>query len=240
MPVPYLLGPASHRYLGVVLFLVTLWLPHIAGAAEVALSVTPQASHTPSTLMSVQFQTVQNGWVVGTGGTILRTTDGGKRWKRMASGTSTLLTAIFFADSSNGWVTGAGGFLSRTTNGGESWSQQALDTQQPLYAVSFSSLTVGWVVGGGGTIFHTTDGGQHWTEQVSGTTAALYAAHFLSDQKGTIVGALGNAAVRQRLIELGQEIPAPEQLTPQALGAYQKAEIEKWWPVIKAAGITAQ
>ena len=43
--------------------------------------------------------------------------------------------------------------------------------------------------------------------------------------------------VRERLTELGQELPASEQQTPEALGAYQKAEIDKWWPIIKAAGI---
>ena len=46
--------------------------------------------------------------------------------------------------------------------------------------------------------------------------------------------------VRKRFVELGQVIPAPDRLTPEALGAYQRAEIEKWWPIIKAAGITAQ
>ena len=55
-----------------------------------------------------------------------------------------------------------------------------------------------------------------------------------------MVQALNDAAVRKRFVELGQVIPAPDQLTPEALGAYQKAEIEKWWPIIKAAGITAQ
>jgi tripartite-type tricarboxylate transporter receptor subunit TctC len=43
--------------------------------------------------------------------------------------------------------------------------------------------------------------------------------------------------VRQRLIDLGQELPARERQTPEALAAYQKAEIEKWWPIVKAAGI---
>jgi hypothetical protein len=50
--------------------------------------------------------------------------------------------------------------------------------------------------------------------------------------------ALADPVARRRLTdELGQEIPPPEQQTPQALYAYQKAEIEKWWPMIKAANI---
>ena len=49
--------------------------------------------------------------------------------------------------------------------------------------------------------------------------------------------ALGNPQVRQRLMEMGLELPAREQQTPEALAAYQKAEIEKWWPIVKAAGI---
>ena len=55
-----------------------------------------------------------------------------------------------------------------------------------------------------------------------------------------VVSSLGDPAVRQRLAELGQEIPAREQQTSEALGAFHKAEIEKWWPVIKAANIKAE
>ncbi len=51
------------------------------------------------------------------------------------------------------------------------------------------------------------------------------------------VAALADAAVRQRLGDLGQEIPPRGQQTPQALGAFHRAEIDKWWPIIKAAGI---
>jgi tripartite-type tricarboxylate transporter receptor subunit TctC len=46
--------------------------------------------------------------------------------------------------------------------------------------------------------------------------------------------------VRQRLTELGQEIWSPEQQGPEALAAQQKAEIEKWWPIIKAVNIKAE
>jgi hypothetical protein len=45
--------------------------------------------------------------------------------------------------------------------------------------------------------------------------------------------------VRQRLAELGQEIYPRDQQTPQALDALQRAEIAKWWPIIKAANIKA-
>jgi len=52
-----------------------------------------------------------------------------------------------------------------------------------------------------------------------------------------VVDALVEPAVRTRLADLGQELFPREQQTPEALGAYQKAEIEKWWPIIKAANI---
>jgi tripartite-type tricarboxylate transporter receptor subunit TctC len=54
------------------------------------------------------------------------------------------------------------------------------------------------------------------------------------------MAALADPQTRQRLIGLAQDIFPPGQQTPEALQAFQKAEIEKWWPIIKAAGIKAQ
>ncbi|MGE3159889.1 MAG: tripartite tricarboxylate transporter substrate-binding protein, partial [Xanthobacteraceae bacterium] len=54
-----------------------------------------------------------------------------------------------------------------------------------------------------------------------------------------VVDTLTDPAITKRLADMGQEIPPRDQLTPAVLGAFHKAEIEKWWPVIKAANIKA-
>jgi tripartite-type tricarboxylate transporter receptor subunit TctC len=55
-----------------------------------------------------------------------------------------------------------------------------------------------------------------------------------------MVQVLADPAVRTRFAELGLDVASREQQTPQGLAAFQKAEIEKWWPIIKAAGIKAE
>jgi len=52
--------------------------------------------------------------------------------------------------------------------------------------------------------------------------------------------ALADPAVRRQLANIGQEVVPREQQTPEALAAVQKADIEKWWPIIKAANIKAE
>ncbi len=75
--------------------------------------------------------------------------------------------------------------------------------------------------------------------------------HGLWVQKGTpknvvaklndaVADTLADPAVRQRLTDLGQVIATRDQQTPKALAAYHKAEIDKWWPIIKAANIKVE
>jgi tripartite-type tricarboxylate transporter receptor subunit TctC len=52
-----------------------------------------------------------------------------------------------------------------------------------------------------------------------------------------VVAAFADPAVRKRFADLGHNIPPREQLTPEALSAYHKTELDKWWPIIKAANI---
>ena len=57
---------------------------------------------------------------------------------------------------------------------------------------------------------------------------------------GAVVESLADPAVRRRLDDLGQEIPPRDQQTPEVLFAHHKAEIEKWWPIIKAANVKGE
>jgi tripartite-type tricarboxylate transporter receptor subunit TctC len=57
---------------------------------------------------------------------------------------------------------------------------------------------------------------------------------------GAMVQALADPAVRARFTELGLDVASREQQTPEGLAAFHKAEIEKWWPIVKAANIKSQ
>jgi len=55
-----------------------------------------------------------------------------------------------------------------------------------------------------------------------------------------VVEALANATVRLRLAGLGEKIFSPDQQTPESLAVLHKGELEKWWPIIKAANIKTE
>ena len=52
--------------------------------------------------------------------------------------------------------------------------------------------------------------------------------------------ALADPAVRRRYADLGLEIPSRDQQTPEAMGAFHKAEIERWWPIVRAANLKGE
>ena len=69
---------------------------------------------------------------------------------------------------------------------------------------------------------------------------ARTAKDVISKLNTAVIKALADPTVRTRLADLGQEIFPPDEQTPEALGAFHKAEIEKWWPILKAAGIKGE
>jgi tripartite-type tricarboxylate transporter receptor subunit TctC len=65
-------------------------------------------------------------------------------------------------------------------------------------------------------------------------------ADVIAKLNAAAVQALADANVRARFAELGLDVAAREQQTPEGLAAFNKAEIGKWWPIIKAAGIRGE
>jgi hypothetical protein len=61
-----------------------------------------------------------------------------------------------------------------------------------------------------------------------------------AQRQAAVPGALADPSVPTRLAGVGLETFPRDQQTPDALRALQKAEIEKWWPIIKAAGIRGE
>jgi tripartite-type tricarboxylate transporter receptor subunit TctC len=64
--------------------------------------------------------------------------------------------------------------------------------------------------------------------------------HIIDRLNNAVIESLADPTVRKRLADIGQEIYPRDQQTPEALRAYQEAEIGKWWPIVKAAGIKAE
>jgi photosystem II stability/assembly factor-like uncharacterized protein len=104
------------------------------------------------------------GAIVGGGGTILFTDDGGFTWtKASVIGENTSkLNSVFFVDEKTGWTVGNDGKIFKTTGAGKLWREQFSGTTNNLNDVFFTSSTSGWVVGDEGTIMRTRDGGANW------------------------------------------------------------------------------
>ncbi len=120
-------------------------------------------------------------WVVGDGGIILKTTDGGAGWSPQNSGTVADLYDIDALDANTAWAVGGSGTILKTTDGGASWSNQSPGTYCDLRAVCAVDANVAWAAGytgswqsGSSAILRTTDGGAYWWLHWQGYNYALY------------------------------------------------------------------
>ncbi len=92
------------------------------------------------------------GYIVGEGGIILRTDDGGATWKDQESGLTTNLFAVSVSSRDDAIAAGEQGRVLVTKDGGRTWELQPTITSAPLYAVAYQGGTNAWVAGRGGAI----------------------------------------------------------------------------------------
>jgi photosystem II stability/assembly factor-like uncharacterized protein len=149
------------------------------------------------------------GWVVGNGGTILKSTNGGRHWdkgvreprwqreKRKTNAPRTLpnLLNVMFSNRTEGVIVGTSGTILRTTDGGEGWDQvnpprlpSGGEDNNDLVKVEFvderDDESYWWIVGRSGDILCTYDGGESWIRQNRAVPFDLFWIHMLNPDVG--------------------------------------------------------
>jgi photosystem II stability/assembly factor-like uncharacterized protein len=185
------------------LFLLLL-TAHCSLLTVSAANWTRQRSGTMAWLHAVHFIDRNHGWVAGSGGTLLETTDGGSNWKKVSTFTKDTLRDVYFADDHTGWLVAerdvfklktndeARSYLMATEDGGLTWRQvylEGFDTNARLVRAVFTDSLNGWVFGETGVVFVTRDGGAHWTRQPLPTKHLLLGGAFVDYTRGWLVGA---------------------------------------------------
>ena len=148
-------------------------------------------SGTANNLNGVYFSDLNTGLVVGQGGTVLRTTNGGTNFTFQSTGTLNHLFGVYFINNITGYIAGDVGLILKTTNGGTSWGAQSSGVNVQLQSISFLNANTGFVIGWYGTFLRTTDAGLNWTKFPTTITTNLTSLSFINSTSGWAVGQFG-------------------------------------------------
>lgn len=117
-----------------------------------------------------------HGWVVGNGGMLRLTTDGGLTWRVVSTGVTTDLYGIRIIGST--WfIYGANGVLRYSTNGGVTWTNGVIGSTETFYSASFINASYGFVVGSNGSIYFWN--GVLFTRQSLSIATTFYGVHVI-------------------------------------------------------------
>lgn len=165
---------------------------------------TKQRTGSLAWLHAVYFLDHNRGWAVGSRGTLLSTTDGGRSWQAKPQVTEDSIRDIYFSDMSQGWLLcerniydlrnndEQRAYLMRTTDGGEHWKRTGLrgvNVDARLMRTLFSASGRGWAFGEGGSIYATRDAGASWIKLQAPTRYLLLGGDFIDENSGWLVGA---------------------------------------------------
>lgn len=153
-----------------------------------------QNSGTESNLNSVYFIDNESGWVAGSGGVILHTSDGGETWNQQTSNTDMTLESVHFIDQNRGWIAGGNwsySIILRTLDGGYNWDIVFMDYGRTLVDICFADSLCGYASGSG--IYRTIDGGETW-EYIFSEYGGVYDVYFTDSLTGWCVGGWHNGS----------------------------------------------
>jgi photosystem II stability/assembly factor-like uncharacterized protein len=138
----------------------------------------------------VAFVDERHAWLVGGGGLVLWTDDGGATWSPRRIATNQTLRSVHAFDAAHALVAGSGGVMFRTRDQGRTWAEIENGTGKHLRRMVFRDALHGVAVGFWGTVLRTADGGETWQEENSGTLAHLYDVAWTTDGVPIAVGQL--------------------------------------------------
>ncbi|MCI0448282.1 MAG: YCF48-related protein [Chlorobi bacterium] len=133
-----------------------------------------------SNFKSIYFTSASTGYVCGSGGVIIKTTNGGVNWSSLSSGLGVDINSIYFYNASTGLACANSGNIIITTNSGNSWNTVPSGVSANLFAISFFNNVNGVCTGTNGTLLFSTNGGLNWTVAVDGFITTYYSIHMVS------------------------------------------------------------
>ncbi len=154
-----------------------------------------QTSNVTNDLYAVFAVDTLNAWVGGSGGCMLRTTNGGQTWTPYFTYPQFIIYDIFFINPSTGWAVGSdtkqNAVILKSDNGGITWTRWPSSTNAKLFANYMVTPTTGFNCGQDGKIEKTIDGGASWLMQYTSLNSTLRGIYFLNSDFGWAVGDQG-------------------------------------------------
>ncbi len=187
-----------------VTLFVLLLTAHCLLPTVLAGSWTRQRANSLAWLHAVYFLNNERGWVAGSRGTLLTTTDGGRTWQTIPKPTEDAIRDVYFSDEENGWLVCERNiydlrsndeprtYLMKSRDGGEHWNRVNLrgaNVDARLMRAIFSSSGRGWAFGEGGSLYATQDSGASWNKFQLPTRYLLLGGTFIDENSGWLVGA---------------------------------------------------
>lgn len=144
----------------------------------------PQISGTTANLNDVYCITDNIVVIVGLGGTVLKTTDGGLHWNQKPSGTTNDLNKVQFVNDMTGYAVGNVGTLIKSVDGGESWNSIATGFTTELTGLSVLNESTFYISGRSGLIKRTNDGGATFIDQSYAGNYIFNKIQFINENMG--------------------------------------------------------
>lgn len=144
-------------------------------------------------LNGLYFTDSLTGTVVGTGGLIITTTNGGINWTQRlmmlpVQLADSIMGCVHYINSQTGYAGGILGIVVKTTNAGINWSYVPLGNNFNANGIFFTDVNTGFICSQAGRIYRTTNGGVNWVQQVTGITDPLQDVEFIDANTGWVCG----------------------------------------------------